>query len=558
MKIAPCIKNLIVLRDTAGGQGNSDKTLLRLMVCNEPFAGFFIDCLDITAFFCKSEVGLAIPKQWESGDKKDGLDVIRFTENLPISIERTNHVKDDSWIVISDGRFITLSDNQRIRRILAETNADMVAVNVADELAVSREKVLTSSNNELVGFRLFYEGSLHPAPIPRDWPHRLFIKVASLNKILKNGAVPSDFDKLLESCVAKSLAVQSVKIGGSVLDLTQDTGLLTLVAQRLSADYLLASNGGNPDETGTVAAGGVKLFGRVLFGKNVEIGENAIIVGPAIIGDNVKIGADAVIRMSIIGPGVSVQSGDLIEQKVLVGSANNREIDSRKSNKAASNPQWNLSRNNFRNWEGFSYARHIKRIIDIIVSVIVLVLFAPFVPVIMLVIKLTSPGPVFFKDLRQGLHGKTFKCLKFRTMKYGAHTMQDRLRALSQTDGPQFMIPDDPRITGVGCFLRETYLDEIPQFVNVLLGQMSVVGPRPSPERENRLCPFWRDARLSVRPGITGLWQVCRTREQMKDFQEWIHYDIKYVRELSPQMDLWICLQTAKRMVIKFIRQFLY
>jgi lipopolysaccharide/colanic/teichoic acid biosynthesis glycosyltransferase len=130
------------------------------------------------------------------------------------------------------------------------------------------------------------------------------------------------------------------------------------------------------------------------------------------------------------------------------------------------------------------------------------------------------------------------------------------LRIASQVDGPQFKMEDDPRISLVGRFLRETYIDEIPQFFNVLLGQMSVVGPRPSPESENTLCPFWRDARLSVRPGITGLWQVHRTRQPMRDFQEWIHYDIEYVRNLSLLMDLRICWQTTKKMLGSFINQF--
>jgi lipopolysaccharide/colanic/teichoic acid biosynthesis glycosyltransferase len=98
-------------------------------------------------------------------------------------------------------------------------------------------------------------------------------------------------------------------------------------------------------------------------------------------------------------------------------------------------------------------------------------------------------------------------------------------------------------------------LDEIPQFLNVLVGQMSVVGPRPSPESENTSCPSWRDARLSVRPGITGLWQICRTRQPMKDFQEWIYYDIKYVKTLSLKTDLWLCWQTAKKMAMNFIDQ---
>jgi len=141
-------------------------------------------------------------------------------------------------------------------------------------------------------------------------------------------------------------------------------------------------------------------------------------------------------------------------------------------------------------------------------------------------------------------------------MHTGSDEIQEKLRAVSQVDGPQFKIDDDPRISLVGRFLRDTYIDEIPQFLNVLAGQMSVVGPRPSPEAENTLCPWWRDARLSVRPGITGLWQVSRTRIPERDFQEWIYYDTEYVRNLSLALDLKICLRTASEMVKSFISQF--
>ncbi len=141
-------------------------------------------------------------------------------------------------------------------------------------------------------------------------------------------------------------------------------------------------------------------------------------------------------------------------------------------------------------------------------------------------------------------------------MHVGAGEIQERLRVISQVDGPQFKIAEDPRISTAGRFLRDTFLDEIPQFLNVLLGQMSVIGPRPSPESENTLCPWWRDARLSVRPGITGLWQVCRTRQPGKDFQEWIHYDTEYVRNLSLRMDLWIFWQTVKKIARDFVHQF--
>ena len=210
----------------------------------------------------------------------------------------------------------------------------------------------------------------------------------------------------------------------------------------------------------------------------------------------------------------------------------------------------------FRTWPWISYARCFKRIADFLAAAMVLILFAPVLILVALAIKLTSPGPVFYMDRRQGLHGKEFNCLKFRTMIMGADKIQDILRIVSQVDGPQFKIDNDPRINTVGWFLRETYIDEIPQFLNVLFGQMSIVGPRPSPKSENTLCPFWRDARLSVRPGITGLWQVYRTRQPMKDFQEWIHYDIEYVRNLSLKMDLCICWKTVMKLLDNFIDQF--
>ncbi|MHC4215894.1 MAG: sugar transferase [Planctomycetota bacterium] len=189
-------------------------------------------------------------------------------------------------------------------------------------------------------------------------------------------------------------------------------------------------------------------------------------------------------------------------------------------------------------------------------AVAVLVLFVPIFPIIALAIKLNSPGSVFYKARRQGLGGKEFNCLKFRSMMTSADKIQEKLRVINQVDGPQFKMDNDPRITVVGKFLRNTFIDEIPQFLNVLIGQMSVVGPRPSPRSENLISPAWRDARLSVRPGITGLWQVCRTRRAGCDFQEWIYYDIKYIKNLSLKLDLWICWKTAKKLISNFIDQF--
>lgn len=134
-----------------------------------------------------------------------------------------------------------------------------------------------------------------------------------------------------------------------------------------------------------------------------------------------------------------------------------------------------------------------------------------------------------------------------------AERMKRELAMANQADGPQFFISDDPRLLRVGKFLRKFQLDELPQFWNVLLGHMSVVGPRPSPERENQYSPAWREARLSVRPGVTGLWQVRRTREPLTDFQEWIRYDLEYVRHYSFARDMKIVVETIVQL-IKVIR----
>ena len=129
-------------------------------------------------------------------------------------------------------------------------------------------------------------------------------------------------------------------------------------------------------------------------------------------------------------------------------------------------------------------------------------------------------------------------------MRKDAEQLKHLLSHQNQADGPQFYIENDPRLTRVGKFLRKYHLDELPQFFNVLIGDMSIVGPRPSPFAENQFCPAWREARLSVRPGITGLWQINRTRRAGADFQEWIKYDIQYVERRTLWLDLKIIGQT--------------
>ena len=190
-----------------------------------------------------------------------------------------------------------------------------------------------------------------------------------------------------------------------------------------------------------------------------------------------------------------------------------------------------------------------KRLGDIVVSALVLLLTLPLMALIALAIIIDDGFPIFFGHERQARHGESFRCWKFRTMRRNAEAMVPDLAWLDNADGPQVFIKNDPRVTRIGGVLRKFHLDEIPQFWNTLVGDMSLVGPRPSPDRENQFCPAWRELRLSVRPGITGLWQVERTRAPGRDFQEWIRYDIEYVRHASLKLDFLICLKTLRNMI---------
>lgn len=190
-----------------------------------------------------------------------------------------------------------------------------------------------------------------------------------------------------------------------------------------------------------------------------------------------------------------------------------------------------------------------KRLIDVAVSLSVLTALLPLMTLVAIAVMVNDGRPIFFGHVRQGRGGREFKCWKFRTMLRNAESMVTDLSDKNLADGPQVFIKNDPRITSIGRFLRRFHIDEIPQFWNVLVGDMSLVGPRPSPDRENQFCPAWRDARLSVRPGITGLWQVERTRAPGMDFQEWIKYDIEYVNRASLRLDVKICFKTLYRMI---------
>ncbi len=183
-----------------------------------------------------------------------------------------------------------------------------------------------------------------------------------------------------------------------------------------------------------------------------------------------------------------------------------------------------------------------KRVFDMAVSLVVLLLLSPVLLAVAAAIKLDSPGPVFFRQRRVGLQGRTFDILKFRSMFQDAEARLESLRAHNEMSGPVFKMKNDPRITRVGRFIRKTSLDEFPQFWNVLRGEMSVVGPRPPLPAEVRQYKRWQRRRLSVKPGITCVWQISGRNNI--DFDRWMELDLQYIDQWSLWNDIQICLKT--------------
>jgi exopolysaccharide biosynthesis polyprenyl glycosylphosphotransferase len=184
----------------------------------------------------------------------------------------------------------------------------------------------------------------------------------------------------------------------------------------------------------------------------------------------------------------------------------------------------------------------VKRLMDVAVASVLLVVTAPIFLAVAVAIALTSPGPVFFGQQRAGFHGRRFFMYKFRTMVSGAEEIRDQVLHLNEMSGPVFKAADDPRLTPVGRMLRRTSLDELPQLVNVIKGEMSLVGPRPLPLYEASRIKGAQRRRLALRPGITGLWQV--SGRNMVDFEEWMAMDLRYVDQWSLLADLAILVRT--------------
>lgn len=355
--------------------------------------------------------------------------------------------------------------------------------------------------------------------------------------------------QLRQSLTSADVASRDVLTSIPWLNMEQERGALSLACRRLislesGADKFAARDLHNVHRA-------ARLSGPIEIQSDATIDAGATIIGPAILGAGCRVMRGATVARAIIGPGVTVRPGVTLAQQIMLA-------DEHFDEERAADEQ------SAQNFEGlrraYATARHgaqqkarprprafypeIKALIEGVIAAVALLMLSPLFFLTAIAIKYDSPGSVFFAHKREGRNGKRFRCWKFRTMEQDADAQQRALYRQNPIDGPQFKLKADPRVTRVGRVLRDTNIDELPQLLNVLLGQMSLIGPRPSPFRENQVCVEWREARLSVRPGITGLWQVCRSNRDSSDFHQWISYDIAYVRHMSPLLDLRIIWAT--------------
>lgn len=304
----------------------------------------------------------------------------------------------------------------------------------------------------------------------------------------------------------------------------------------------------------------VNFIAPVVIGDNTVIDDDVQIIGPVAIGADCFVGKGATLRESTLWNRSRVAEGSWIERSVIArdstvgprqylkgtvvvknqlhaATVNLLEKNYNITTIASAKPAPALAGQQRRRLYSFS-----KRGMDLFFALFLFMFFLPIMGVLAAAIKLDSPGPVFFRQRRCGLGGREFFMFKFRSMVQDAAQRQHELKHLNQVDGPIFKIENDPRMTRVGKILRKFSLDEIPQLINILRGEMSFVGPRPLARKELKFEPSWSETRLQVKPGLTGLWQVSGRSDS--SFRDWVAMDKYYATHQSLLLDLKILFKT--------------
>ena len=430
------------------------------------------------------------------------------------------------------------------------------AVTIGGERERTHERVECDGDGQITRVQRLYSGM--------TWPE---VATSAIFFSLVPARIVGDlaFASLRElrgELAAKGVLSRDVPIPSDSVDLIEEAGWLALNERMLARPFRRPRSGYAQVQEDVLVgrdstvARSARIVGPVIIHDHVVIEEGVTIVGPAVIGAGTRIGRNATIAQSVIAPQSTVEPNSTILHRVACGVCSSLSPSTSRAATPHGAPSFvHPSDHEYSDGDialpvqQGVHARDLslacKRCGDIAASTLSLLILSPLMLFTAILVKLTSPGPVFFAHRRETREGKDFPCLKFRTMVADAHERQRELLDQNEVDGPQFKIETDTRITTLGKWLRASNIDELPQLFNVLCGHMSLVGPRPSPFRENQICVPWRRARLSVPPGITGLWQVCRADRSGGDFHQWIYYDLAYVRNLSLWLDIKILVATV-------------
>lgn len=465
------------------------------------------------------------------------------------------------WLLIIDARYCP-SQTFDLRGLLRDASGSRVArhlIQMQRSTGGTRERVVFDDQRRVRTIERLYEGvtqvesrgvslSLVTAAFFRQIERPDLFCLADLRTRLAAQGVPS----------------QDLTPPGATFDLTVEDGLLALNEQSI----LLTRERGARGDMQELASGiwigpnchiapTARLYGPLILHEGVRVSDRAAVIGPAVLGAGATVEREALVSQSLIGAGARVVCEFPAVHRVLgpglssatrpsVGLASPWQLGCQTPRvfhgRAGTHSQRRLRTSDAPLPRGAAGA--VKRAADFTAALFGLIVLSPLLLVVAALVKLTSRGPIFFGHEREGHGGRVFRCWKFRTMVDRAHAQQRALYNQNAVDGPQFKMDNDPRITAIGRVLRASNIDELPQLFNVLRGEMSLIGPRPSPFRENQICVPWRNARLSVRPGITGLWQVCRHERAAGDFHQWIYFDILYVRHVSLWLDVRVLLAT--------------
>lgn len=539
-------------------------------ILNKPLIEYTIDFFKKNGF---EEIIIALSEETEIPDylkhnKVSGINIKYYKEDRPrgtagILKDLEKFLGEGPFLVIVNNLFLGSIDLTKFIKLHMEAGSIATVGVYKEKNCKIEENVIINNNNMIKSFHIIHSSMDRRSP----WkPSGVYLFNPSVLSFIDQKNYMDIKEQLIPALLRESLNVSAYEIEGFHRCLNNPNDYMNV-----HRALLLKNNSKDFVDKEEIAEGvwvgkniqispKAYLLGPIVIGEGCKIKDWAQIIGPTVIGNRCRISERVLIRESILWDGVSLSNNSKVEYSIVGGNSYipknlniKNEIVLNGLHRIEANlipPDYEIKRivdlSGIVSITGAMQKLYkiTKRIMDIVLSGIGIVLLLPLFFLMAIIIKIESPGPVFYIQKRCGKGGKLFGMIKFRSMMANAEKLHKDFIPLKEMDGPMFKISNDARITRLGKILRNTSIDELPQLFNVFKGEMSLVGPRPLITDEMKFSPSWRDIRLSVKPGMTGLWQV--EARSSRSFQDWIKYDVDYVKNRSLWLDIKILFKTIK------------